>query len=274
MGTQPTFGEDEHARFIERGYVRLGKVLTDDALEALRQRIDDIMLGRVRYPHMRFQLDPQAGGDKGMRRMSSHEVATLAYRRIDDLEQDPLFLAHMQRPLFGQIARRYIGEEVAVFRSMFMNKPAGLGTELGWHQDVGAGWQIDRNPFVTVWTALDAATTASGCMQIVPGSNRHGVINERHFVSDEEIGRYAGPGDIVDLEAEAGETVLLHNFLLHRSGVNHTGAPRRAFSCTYMEAETRSLVTGETFPRIFGRGAPDPADVPEKTAAAVEVFHG
>ena len=274
MGTPEAFGEREHALFMERGYLRLGRVLDDDGLEALRRRIDDIMLGRVRYPHMRFQLDPQAGGGGGMRRMASHEVATLDYRRIDDLEQDPLFLAHMQRPLFRRITRRYIGEAAAVFRSMFMNKPAGLGTELGWHQDVGAGWKIDRNPFVTVWTALDAATADSGCMQIVPGSNRHGVINEGHFVAEEEMRRYAGAGDVVDLEVGAGEAVLLHNLLLHRSGTNSTGAPRRAFSCTYMEADTRSVITGETFPLVFGPAAPDPASVPHKTAGRIAVFHG
>ena len=37
---------------------------------------------------------------------------------LDDLEQDPLFLAYMQHPLVRQICRRYIGERVSVFRSI------------------------------------------------------------------------------------------------------------------------------------------------------------
>ena len=149
-----------------------------------------------------------------MTRTVGNEEATLNYRRIDDLEQDPLFLAYMQHPLIRQITRRYIGEDVAVFRSMFMNKPAERGTELVWHQDIGVGWKIDTNPTTTVWTALDAATVASGCMQIAPGSNNLGILNERHFTSEEDQAKYTQDKDVIDLEAEAGEAILLHNFLL------------------------------------------------------------
>ena len=52
---------------------------------------------------------------------------------------------------------------------------------------------------------------------------------------------------VIDLEAEAGEAILLHNFLLHRSGINSTASARRAFSVTYMDAKTRTLDTGQTF---------------------------
>jgi hypothetical protein len=114
-----------------------------DALAALQRRIDDIMLGRVRYEHMRLQLYEEDTGQ--LRRTMGNEVATLSYRRIDDLEQDPLFLAYIQSALFRHIARRYIGAEVAIFRSMFMNKPAEWHQTLPWHQDVGIGWGIDQN---------------------------------------------------------------------------------------------------------------------------------
>ncbi len=203
-----------------------------------------------------------------------HEVATLAYRRIDDLEQDPLFLAYMQDPVFEGIAQRYVGHEVSVFRSMFMNKPANWAQELAWHQDVGAGWGIDCDPIMTVWTALDEATVANGCMQIVPGSHRHGVINEGHFLSEAERAVYAADKDVIDLPAAAGEAILLHNYLLHRSGANTTAAARRAFSCTYMDAAARTLDTGQRFPVLFGAGALDPATVAGKAAELVQTFYG
>ena len=230
------------------------------------------MLGRVRYPNMRMQLLEAETGR--LRRTLGNEAATLSYRRIDDLEQDPLFLAYMQRPPFRRICRRYVGEAVSVFRAMFMNKPARWRQTLPWHQDVGAGWGIDRNPIVTVWTALDDATAANGAMEIVPRSHLHGVINERHFLSGEEEGRYAPAGAVEPLEAEAGEAILLHNLLLHRSGTNPTDRPRRAFSATYMEADTRTLDTGLTFPVVFGPGALDPATVGDKEPERVARFYG
>ncbi len=268
-----SFEDHHHAQFMEQGYLRLGNVLSPDQLAALQQRINDIMMGRIHYPNMRFQLDPKSP-EARMGRTTGNQTPTLNYRRVDDLEQDPLFLAYMQYPLFRQIARRYVGQEVAVFRSMFMNKPAERGTVLAWHQDVGTGWKIDTNPTTTVWTALDAATVASGCMQIVPGSNNFGIINKGHFPTEEEKIQYEVAEKAIDLEAEAGEAILLHNFLLHSSGVNTTGAPRRAFSTTYMDAATRSVLTGDTFPVVFGKNALDPATVSDKEASRIEVFHG
>ena len=56
------------------------------------------------------------------------------------------------------------------------------------------------------------------------------------------------PEAIIDLEVEPGECVLLHNLLLHRSGINRTGAPRRAISVAYIDARSQYL-----------DGEPDPA---------------
>ncbi|MCZ6679293.1 MAG: phytanoyl-CoA dioxygenase family protein, partial [Candidatus Poribacteria bacterium] len=251
-----TFDAQAHAQFMEQGYLRLGQLISDEELSALQQRIDDIMLGDVPYENMRFQLDSTAGAYRSTPPESvGHKGRTLKYRKIMDLEQDELFLAYMQHPLAREITRHYIGEDVSIFRAMFMNKPADQGTVLPWHQDVGIGWGLDRNPMVTVWTALDDATEAKGCMQIVPRSHKLGVVNERHFVSEADAEKHGLEEKAVYLEAEAGEAILLHNLLLHRSGVNHTSEPRRAFSAAYMDAATKSVSTEQTFSVIFGRDA-------------------
>jgi len=138
---------------------------------------------------------------------------------------------------------------------MFMNKPANQGTILPWHQDVGKGWGIDTTPVTTVWTALDEATVESGCMQIAPGSHKLGILNEGHYASEEDQARHCTPDKVVDLEVAAGEAVLINNLLLHRSGVNTTDNPRKAFSVAYMDAATRDIKTGDLFPIIFGKDA-------------------
>jgi ectoine hydroxylase-related dioxygenase (phytanoyl-CoA dioxygenase family) len=157
---------------------------------------------------------------------------------------------------------------------MLMNKPSQLSQPLPWHQDVGVGWGIDANPIITVWTTLDDATVATGCMQIVPGSNQHGIISQRHFLSKEEIAIYAPTEEVISLEAEAGEAILLHNFLLHKSGTNSTPSPRRAFSVTYMDSETRTLDTDQTFPIVFGKNALDPTTVEDKGTELIQKFYG
>lgn len=248
------FTEEQHEQFMEQGYLRLGQLLDGEALAALQQRINDIMLGTIPYPQMRFQLDGTTGEYKNLPPDSpGHKGATLAYRRITGLEDDPLFLAYIQHPVVHAICQRYIGADVSIFRAMFMNKPAQQGTVLPWHQDVGEGWGLDRNPIITIWTALDEATVANGCMQVVPGSHKFGVINPQHFVSEADQARYAPAENVIDVEAAAGEAILLHNLLIHRSGTNPTTQSRRAFSTAYMDAATRDRATGQGFPMVFGQ---------------------
>jgi len=242
--------------FEEYGYARLGKLISAPELSALCQRLDDLMLGQIESEGITFQLD---GGNSEYSSLSRRTVGvsqkTLNYRRVDELHLDPLFLTYMQHSVFREITQHYIGEDVSVFRSMLMNKPANKGTELPWHQDVGKGWGIDTNPIVTTWTALDDATVETGCMQIVPGSHKLGILNEVHYTSEEDQETYCTKEKIVDLEVEAGEAILLHNWLLHRSGINQTGQARRAFSVAYMDASTKNVKSGQLFPIIFGKDA-------------------
>ena len=161
---------DELRRFRADGYVGLGRLLDGRELAALSERIDQIMLGTADapYDHMLMQLEPSTNPPEELRgQKKGHKLPTLAYRKIQDLELDPLFHAYLARPLFADLCRRVYGEgrSVACMRAMFMNKPARGGSDLVWHQD---RWtDFDRDPKVTVWIALDPSTIANGCVQIV-----------------------------------------------------------------------------------------------------------
>jgi hypothetical protein len=54
------------------------------------------------------------------------------------------------------------------------------------------------------------------------------------------------------LEVEPGHAVLLHNWLIHRSGINPSPVPRRAFTACYMDGRTQSTPTGNHFPLVAG----------------------
>jgi len=244
------------ATFEEQGYLHLGKLLSDAELQALQERIDAIMLGKASldYDAMLMQLDSETGSyeDAG-RQTKGHKGSTLNYRKIQDLEYDDLFRAYMTLPIFRSICEGIYGPDtpIASFRAMFMNKPAGRGTFLPFHQD---RWtDLDRDPLITTWTALDPATVENGCVQVIPGSHHYGLLNPSHpagFLSKEQAAEYCRPEKIEYLTLEPGEVVLLHNWLLHGSDVNRSGVSRRAFSVCYMDARTQSK-RGEQFVRIF-----------------------
>ena len=237
------------------GFVRLGRMANDSQLRDLQDRIDDLMMGRIPTDGIWFQLDSESG-DYGDLQFGDGCWAgrTLNYRKIERLENDPLFLAYIRNPRFREITRELIGEEVSIYRAMFMNKPAGRGTHLPYHQDGGSQWQLSLDPFVTIWTALDDATRENGCMQVIPGSHKLGLLSdEGHTISPDQEARHCGEESSVYLEANAGEAILLHNLLLHRSGINTIDQPRRAFSVCYMDAATEDTSSrNRIFPVVFG----------------------
>lgn len=252
----PTISAAEWAEFDAQGFLRLGRVIDDDAVEGLSRRIDQIMLGEIRHPNLMMQLDSSSGDYSSMPEQSvGFKGPTLAYRKIEGLEADPLFLAYMQQPLNRHVCQRLVGPDITIYRSMFMNKPARQGTLLPWHQDGGTGWNLTMDPIVTIWLALDPATIANGCVQVIPGSHRLGLLSAHgHLIGPEHEREHCPPDRIQYVELARGEAVLLHNFLLHRSDRNATDIPRRAFSVCLMDAATRHRSRPEyRYPLLFGQ---------------------
>lgn len=246
--------------YEENGYLKIGSI---DAglLRKMQDRINAIMLGEADIDYDRFlmQRDSESGRyeDAGVQ-TRGFKGATLDYRKIQDLEYDPLFLEYLRDPVFEALCARVYGEgtPIAIFRTMFMNKPANRGTFLPWHQD---RWtKFDRDPLLTVWTALDPATIENGCVQVIPRSHRHGLINPTHssgFLSQAQAAAICTPDRIVHVELKPGEVVILHNYLLHASDINRSSQSRRALSVCYMDANTLDGDKPNHYPIAFGEGA-------------------
>lgn len=108
---------------------------------------------------------------------------------------------------------------------------------------------------MTFYVAIDRATVATGCLQVLPTTNRERVVFNRL----EEDGSVDACGHLrpeqvdtvlssapapVALELEPGEVVVLSNYIVHSSGAMAdpaaaAGGPRRAFSLCLMDGSTR-----------------------------------
>ena len=247
----PYLSDEELQTFHEQGYVRLGHVVPVEDIQALADRIDAIMVGDISYKRMLMQLCPSAGDAEKSRQTKEFKGSTLKYRKIQDLEQDPLFLAYIQHPLFRDLTAKIVGDNISIFRAMFFNKPAKLGVTINWHQDGAGGWNLSIPPKITVWTALDATCVANGCLQIIPGSHKSLIPEKGDLLSEEERAIHAPDEKRLYLELEQGEVILLHNWTLHRSETNHTEGPRRAFSVCYLDAATRQADSGRAYAQVF-----------------------
>lgn len=245
--------DDQWHRYDEQGFLPLGRLLSADEVAALCDRADDLALGRLVNPAVQMQRDTGGRYEDLPEAVDRFDDATLRYRKIQGLEHDDRYARLLAHPVVRAVTARQYGPHapVSLFRAMVMNKPAGQGTVLPWHQDGGDVWSLDRDPLVTVWVALDEATAANGCVQVVPGTHRLGLLSrEGSNITAAAAAEHCPPERVHDLEVPAGHGVLIHNWLLHRSGVNPTPGPRRAFTTCLMDGRTRSTLTGRLFPLL------------------------
>jgi len=233
------------------GFARLGRVLDDAGIEALRARADDLMQGRVRHEGLFFQHDAESGRYEDLVLREGFVGPSLRYRKLEKLEKDPLFRVWIGNPVFERITRALTPGAVKLYRAVLFNKAARGGTTLPWHQDGGVFWGIDREPLVQIWTALDDAPVEAGCLEIVPGTHRAGLTTPLGGVISTYLAEELRAEERrVFVPAKAGEALLIHNHVWHRSGTNETGLPRRAFTVCYLHGETR-CVRKRKRPRLF-----------------------
>ncbi len=271
--------DEQWDQYFRQGFLHLGQLVDAEELHRLRERADDLAVGRVVNPRVQVQLDTGGRYEDLPEVTGQPSGGTLRYRKVQGLETDELFRAVLRGPVLAEVAAHHYGRHTSasLFRAMVMNKPAAQGTVLPWHQDGGDVWALDRDPLITIWMALDDATAANGCVEVIPGSHRLGLVSAQGSTLSEEDARQFCPDDQVHpLEVPAGHAVLMHNWLIHRSGVNPTSRPRRAFTACYLDSRTRNLLTGEHFPLILGTstGPPQPylellrAEHADRTASA------
>lgn len=237
--------------FRTHGWARLGRVLSDEGLALLGARLDALMLGEVRHEGMFFQMDAATGRYEDAPLGLGWQGPSLGYRKLEKLEKDPLFRAWLGNPLFERVARGHIAGDVVLYRAIVFNKGPAGGSNLPWHQDGGKMWGLTAEPELQLWTALDDAPPEAGCLEVVPGSHAAGLATP--------VGGVVPPGHVAAADAEAralalparaGEVLLVHNHVWHRSGRNTTGRARRAFSVSLMPATIRCTRTRKA-PRAF-----------------------
>jgi hypothetical protein len=237
------------AHFAQQGYARLGRVLDEPGVRALAERADDLMCGRVTYPGMFFQMDAVNGRYEDAPRGLGWQGPSRDYRKLEKLELDDRFRAWILNPLFERVARALISGPVSMYRCIVFNKSAAGSSPIPWHQDGGRLWGLSETPTLQIWTALDDAPEGGGCLEVVPGSHAWGLATPLGGVVPPDR-TPAAEGKLVALPAKAGEAILVHNLLWHRSGPSQIGHRRLAVSICYMSAAVRCVRTRRT-PRKF-----------------------
>jgi ectoine hydroxylase-related dioxygenase (phytanoyl-CoA dioxygenase family) len=158
-------------------------------------------------------------------------------------------------PAVLSIANSFLGATPHLVRALFFDKTPDRNWFVGWHQDKTvavnrradlAGWgpwslkdgvcHVQApcevlNQMITIRLHIDSADETSGCLRVIPGSHRLGVLKQ------EAIGTIVATESAVACVVAPGDAVIMRPHILHSSAKSSSQAHRRVVHLEYSAFE-------------------------------------
>jgi non-haem Fe2+, alpha-ketoglutarate-dependent halogenase len=135
-----------------------------------------------------------------------------------------------------------LGPDLLVWGSDWFVKFPGDAAFISWHQD-GAYWGLQPPKVTTAWIALSPSTQESGCMQVMPGTQKTQLPQRETYALDnalsrgQEIALEVDQSKAVPLTLRPGEMSLHHIGIAHGSKANGANYARIGIAVRYIAPE-------------------------------------
>lgn len=215
---------EQIAAYREQGHLPLGSVLTPDEVAALRAEEE------------RFRLPIAYGGPRNQTLFVNIQLC----HRSEPVRRFCTAGRHV--PAVVQL----LGPNVCLTHQQFVTKLPERGessSEIGFHQDNGYG-RLEPPLDITVWVALVDTDEHNGCLWLVPGSHRLGLLEHAGSAVNPLLREAAVAERAVALPLRAGEAVAFSGMTLHRSGPNHSQAARPSLFVRYCDPRVKMVSEG------------------------------
>lgn len=196
------------------GFVLLERFMSDDLLETVRRRVDEL-----------FEIEGDLAGAEFKQEEQTRRLANL-------VDKGEVFQRVIVMPEIVELVGHVLGPE---FKLSSLNvrsaNPHSTATQ-PLHADMGAiadekGYQVCN----TVWM-LDAFTEDNGAIRVVPGSHQWRKLPQQELTDPK-----AKHPDEVLVTAPAGTVVVMNAHTWHGGTANRTGSHRRAMHGFYCRSD-------------------------------------
>ena len=232
---------EERSSWDENGYFVRLNVFTKEENDVLRQIADDIAVGKRPFPRGNIDQNAlvrdekvEASGIHAMHKI--HHVSCYC----------PEFLARVRDRRLTDPIVDLLGPDLLGLNNLYIWKAPKIGLGFPWHQDK---WyfnhQYRTEMTVGTWTAIDTADKDNGCLYVIPGSHKYGILKHEDLEGSQQnefkIARDANDEDGVAVEVPPGAVVWFNNQLLHKSTDNHSLRFRRCNVAHYIGARAERI---------------------------------
>lgn len=265
--TGDAFSDAERRAYADDGFVVRQNLFTDSEVDALGGRVDALIdqveqTDALTSDEKRTILrrNAKAATQSGPESLNSLFRIHLFSRMVRDHIRDPRRLAPVHALL---------GHDLFCPNDLYFFKPPGTGRPIAWHQD---SWYFQKiysprdgesleDTSIGTWLAVDDATVENGCLWVLPGSHRRGIVEHNEIPEVEELPvrhRVILPESeeeqAVPVVVPRGSLVFFNNAVLHRSTPNLSNTFRRAYVVHYMTSTTGHADAGQSGRRPKGMG--------------------
>jgi ectoine hydroxylase-related dioxygenase (phytanoyl-CoA dioxygenase family) len=208
--------------FEQQGYVLVRQLLEPD---------ETVLLAETARADREIESHATARSD------AAGGTTILAVR--DDLD-DRLYSRLVRNRRIVDAMAMFLGDEVYHYHHKLMLKEPRVGGAWEWHQDYGY-WYNYGCLYPTMgscYVAIDRATRANGCLQVIPASHHlgrleHGKVGGQTGVDPARIEQVLSRLPKLYVEMEPGDGLFFHGNLLHRSDANTSPDPRWSLIMCY-----------------------------------------
>jgi len=246
LGVKEGLLTQEEKDFLDKnGYLNLGRILSDEQLNAVREKIQALLEAE----------GDQAGSELAESPFIRHPKEAGADRLGDLVNKGKEFDVFYTHPRVLAAIQHVLGSEVKLSSLNYRAAKPGAGLQK-LHADypdaVPAG---DYRVCNSIWL-LDDFSVANGATRIVPGTHL-----SQHLPQDVMENPMDPHPEEQVIEAEAGSVVIFNSHTWHGGTQNHTSNPRRAIHSYFcrrdqpQQSDQRRYLKPETLERIGEPGA-------------------
>lgn len=224
-------------QFQRDGFCVEAALLDRGEIATLLAGIERICAGATvaRHDDTRLEMEPRQGPE-----------GTSVRRIYEPCTYYPEFRALSESSQLLDSVTQLLGENLLFHYSKINMKPAAIGSVVEWHQDL-AYYPLTNTDSLAVLFYLDDADRTNGCLRVLPGLHRNGIMNHsRDGFFSGQITEPVNASKAVAIEGHAGAAIFLHGMTPHSSAPNTSTRARRTLILSYRAADAFPVYVGET----------------------------
>ena len=229
------WSKDQLEQYNKDGYLVVKNLLSSSELNALKSDL----------PLLFDAPDDSDGAHRIREKNGAIRQVMLAHRGAAESYANIIRTPNILNPI-----KQILKNDVYIYHSKINAKESFEGTVWLWHQDYGY-WQYDgvKPNLASVMIVLDPATINNGCLMVVKGSHKRGVVD--HY-SDEVttsykqwciekplLQKYIKEENITHLIASPGDVVFFDCNIMHGSSHNMSPINRHTFIIVYNSIDNK-----------------------------------